>query len=93
MSDGEPRGRLFRKYVVVLLVLAAETLFFSLVAPNFFTLGNFFEMTRFSVELGLLHPATTSRSPSPAIRAATSSAGSWTTPNPTVPAIRASRRL
>jgi rhamnose transport system substrate-binding protein len=44
---------------VLLLVLAAETLFFSLVAPNFFTLGNFFEMTRFSVELGLLAVALT----------------------------------
>ena len=44
---------------VLLLVLAAEILFFSLVAPNFFTLGNFFEMTRFSVELGLLAVALT----------------------------------
>lgn len=44
---------------VLLLVLAAETLFFSLFAPNFFTLGNFFEMTRFSVELGLLAVALT----------------------------------
>jgi rhamnose transport system permease protein len=33
--------------------------FFSVVAPNFFTLGNFFEMTRFSVELGLLAVALT----------------------------------
>ena len=40
-------------------MLAAEILFFSLVAPNFFTLGNFFEMTRFSVELGLLAVALT----------------------------------
>jgi rhamnose transport system substrate-binding protein len=44
---------------VLLVVLAAETIFFSLVAPNFFTLGNFFEMTRFSVELGLLAVALT----------------------------------
>src|SRR4249919_4083709 len=44
---------------VLLLVLAAETLFFSAIAPNFFTLGNFFEMTRFSVELGLLAVALT----------------------------------
>jgi rhamnose transport system permease protein len=44
---------------VLLLVLAAETVFFSAVAPNFFTLGNFFEMTRFSVELGLLAVALT----------------------------------
>ena len=33
--------------------------FFSAVAPNFFTLGNFFEITRFSVELGLLAVALT----------------------------------
>ena len=44
---------------VLLLVLAVEILFFSVVAPNFFTLGNFFEMTRFSVELGLLAVALT----------------------------------
>src|SRR5829696_8351835 len=44
---------------VLLLVLAAETLFFSVIAPNFFTVGNFFEMTRFSVELGLLAVALT----------------------------------
>ena len=44
---------------VLLLVLAVEILFFSAIAPNFFTLGNFFEMTRFSVELGLLAVALT----------------------------------
>jgi rhamnose transport system permease protein len=44
---------------VLLLVLAAETVFFAAVAPNFFTLGNFFEMTRFSAELGLLAVALT----------------------------------
>jgi rhamnose transport system substrate-binding protein len=44
---------------VLLLVLTGEILFFSAVAPNFFTLGNFFEMTRFSVELGLLAVALT----------------------------------
>jgi rhamnose transport system substrate-binding protein/rhamnose transport system permease protein len=44
---------------VLLLVLAAEAIFFSAIAPNFFTLGNFFEMTRFSVELGLLAVALT----------------------------------
>jgi rhamnose transport system substrate-binding protein len=41
------------------VVLAAETVLFSAVAPRFFTLGNFFEMTRFSVELGLLAVALT----------------------------------
>ncbi|PYR20031.1 MAG: ABC transporter permease [Acidobacteria bacterium] len=44
---------------VLLVVLAGEILFFSAVAPGFFTLGNFFEMTRFSVELGLLAVALT----------------------------------
>src|SRR6476660_9499969 len=44
---------------VLLLVLAAEILFFSAIAPSFFTLGNFFEITRFSVELGLLAVALT----------------------------------
>jgi rhamnose transport system substrate-binding protein/rhamnose transport system permease protein len=44
---------------VLLLVLAGEMLFFSAIAPSFFTLGNFFEITRFSVELGLLAVALT----------------------------------
>jgi rhamnose transport system substrate-binding protein len=44
---------------VLLLVFAGEILFFSAIAPNFFTLGNFFEITRFSVELGLLAVALT----------------------------------
>ena len=43
----------------LLVVLAAETALFSAIAPGFFTLGNFFEMTRFSVELGLLAVALT----------------------------------
>src|SRR5713226_8924543 len=44
---------------MLLLVLGGEVLCFSAVAPNFFTLGNFFEVTRFSVELGLLAVALT----------------------------------
>jgi rhamnose transport system substrate-binding protein len=44
---------------ILLLVLAGEVLFFSAVAPNFFTLGNLIEITRFSVELGLLAIALT----------------------------------
>ena len=44
---------------VLLLVCTAEIVFFSAVAPNFFTLGNFFEISRFSVELGLLAVALT----------------------------------
>ena len=44
---------------VLLVVLAGETLLFSAIAPAFFTLGNFFELTRVSVELGLLAVALT----------------------------------
>ncbi len=44
---------------VLVLVCVAEIVFFSAVAPNFFTLGNFFEISRFSVELGLLAVALT----------------------------------
>jgi rhamnose transport system substrate-binding protein len=44
---------------VLLLVVAAEILLFSAIAPNFATVGNFFEITRFSVELGLLAVALT----------------------------------
>src|SRR4051794_21936388 len=44
---------------VLLLVCAVEIVFFSAVAPNFFTIGNFFEIARFSVELGLLAVALT----------------------------------
>jgi rhamnose transport system permease protein len=44
---------------VLLLALAAEVALFSSIAQNFFTLGNFFEVTRLSVELGLLAIALT----------------------------------
>ncbi|HET6955419.1 MAG TPA: substrate-binding domain-containing protein [Vicinamibacterales bacterium] len=44
---------------VLLLVLVAEIGFFSVLAPNFLTVGNFFEITRFSAELGLLAVALT----------------------------------
>ncbi|MCM3881056.1 MAG: substrate-binding domain-containing protein [Vicinamibacterales bacterium] len=39
--------------------LVIETALFSIVAPNFFTVGNFFEITRLSVELGLVAIAMT----------------------------------
>src|SRR5690349_24092285 len=39
--------------------LALEAVLFSFVAPSFFTVGNFFEITRLSVELGLLAVALT----------------------------------
>jgi rhamnose transport system permease protein len=44
---------------ILLVALAIEIALFSLIAPNFFSLGNFFEVTRFSVELGLLAIALT----------------------------------
>jgi rhamnose transport system substrate-binding protein len=44
---------------VLLAALAGEIALFSLVAPQFATLGNFFEVTRLSVEIGLLAVALT----------------------------------
>ena len=44
---------------IVLLALAGEIALFSAVARNFSTVGNFFEVTRLSVELGLLAIAMT----------------------------------
>jgi rhamnose transport system permease protein len=41
------------------LALAAEVAIFAIVAPNFFTLANFFEIVRLNVELGLLAVALT----------------------------------
>ena len=45
--------------IILLLALAAEVLLFSAIAKNFLTLGNFFEIVRLSVELGLLAAALT----------------------------------
>jgi rhamnose transport system permease protein len=44
---------------MLLLALLAEIAIFSLAAPNFFSVVNFFEVLRFSVELGLLAIALT----------------------------------
>jgi rhamnose transport system permease protein len=44
---------------ILLLAIVAEIALFAAVAQHFFTLGNFFEVTRFSVELGLLALALT----------------------------------
>jgi rhamnose transport system substrate-binding protein/rhamnose transport system permease protein len=44
---------------VLLVAVGLEILLFSAIAPNFPTLGNFFEVTRLSVELGLLAVALT----------------------------------
>src|SRR5215210_682969 len=47
------------KQIVLLAALLAEVALFSAIAQNFLTLGNFFEITRLSVELGLLAIALT----------------------------------
>jgi rhamnose transport system substrate-binding protein len=44
---------------ILLVALAAEAALFAAIAQNFFTLGNFFEIIRLSVELGLLAIALT----------------------------------
>ena len=44
---------------ILVLALAAEVALFSAIARNFFTVANFFEVTRLSVELGLLAVALT----------------------------------
>jgi rhamnose transport system substrate-binding protein len=44
---------------ILLVALAAEVALFSAIGQNFFTAGNFFEVIRFSVELGLLAIALT----------------------------------
>jgi len=44
---------------ILLLALAAEAILFSAIAQNFLTVGNFFEIVRLSVELGLLAIALT----------------------------------
>jgi rhamnose transport system permease protein len=44
---------------ILVLALALELLIFTGIAPNFLTVGNFFEVVRLSVELGLLSLALT----------------------------------
>jgi rhamnose transport system permease protein len=44
---------------ILLLAVAGEVALFSAIAPNFATVANFFELTRLSVELGLLAIALT----------------------------------
>src|ERR1700693_3318347 len=54
------RGRVFPNGEwILLLALAAEIAVFSAIAENFFSWSNFFEVVRFSVELGLLAMALT----------------------------------
>ena len=44
---------------LLVAALAVEAAVFAVIAPHFLTVGNFFEVTRFSVELGLLAIALT----------------------------------
>jgi rhamnose transport system permease protein len=44
---------------ILAVAIAAEVVIFALIAPNFFTTGNFFEIARLNVELGLLAIALT----------------------------------
>ena len=60
MADSRPRGSVLANGEwAVLIVLAIEIALFSLIAPNFATAGNLFEVARLSVELGLLAIALT----------------------------------
>jgi rhamnose transport system substrate-binding protein len=54
-----PLQRLPTGDAILLVALAAEVALFAAIAPNFATAGNFFEITRLSVELGLLAIALT----------------------------------
>src|SRR5439155_2025035 len=63
LPQAEPRPRRERWLStgewILFLALLGEIAVFSATATNFFTLGNFFEVIRFSVELGLLAAALT----------------------------------
>jgi rhamnose transport system permease protein len=54
-----PFHRLRNGDAILLVALATEIALFAIIAPNFATAGNFFEVTRLSVELGLLAIALT----------------------------------
>ena len=54
-----PLHRLRTGDAILVVALAAEIALFAFIAPNFATAGNFFEITRLSVELGLLAIALT----------------------------------
>jgi len=58
MRAGDPRV-LSRSDWILVVALGAEVALFAAIAQNFFTLGNFFEVIRLSVELGLLAIALT----------------------------------
>jgi rhamnose transport system permease protein len=53
------RETALRSASILIFILLTEVVVFSAIAPNFFTVGNLFEVTRFSIELGLLAIAMT----------------------------------
>ncbi len=59
VSMTSPLHRLRTGDAILLVALATEIALFAAIAPNFATTGNFFEITRLSVELGLLAIALT----------------------------------
>ena len=58
-TPGATRAKPWGSVRILLLAVAAEIVLFSVIAPNFATVANFFEVTRLSVELGLLAIALT----------------------------------
>jgi rhamnose transport system substrate-binding protein len=58
-KDMHPFARPGHKASFLYVAIAVEVAIFALVAPNFFTLGNFFEIARLNAELGLLAVALT----------------------------------
>lgn len=58
-KDMHPFARPGHKTSFLYVAIAVEVAIFALVAPNFFTLGNFFEIARLNAELGLLAVALT----------------------------------
>ena len=57
--DVRPRGGVESGVWVLSGVLLVEMAVFSAIAPHFLTIANFFEVARFSIELGLLATALT----------------------------------
>src|SRR5687768_10683740 len=59
LNDMQPTSARPRHKAALAAALVGEAAIFALVAPNFFTLGNFFEIVRLNAELGLLAVALT----------------------------------
>src|SRR5687768_5338975 len=59
LNDMQPTSARPRHKAALAAALVGEAAIFALVAPNFFTVGNFFEIARLNAELGLLAVALT----------------------------------